>query len=100
MATKAKEKQRLPIMDNWSDQKIHEFWKTHDSADYWDETEPVRVKVFAKAQRAVSVKLNEDDISRLKSLAQHMGIGHTTLIRLWIKQRLNRESKSVPHSTR
>ncbi|MBI1741877.1 hypothetical protein HYR54_02295 [Candidatus Acetothermia bacterium] len=98
MATKMK--RRLPNMDSWSDQKIHDFWKTHDSADYWEETEPIRVKAVSKAQRAVSVKLNEKDILRLKSLAQHMGIGHTTLIRLWIKQRLSRESKTAIRSAR
>jgi len=99
MTTKLKMKKRLPDMTKWSDQRIHEFWKTHDSADYWEETEPVRVKAIAKA-RAVSVKLTEADITQLKSLAQHLGIGHTTLIRLWVKQRLNREAKAATHSGR
>jgi len=98
MATKLKMKKRLPDMTKWSDQRIHEFWKTHDSADYWEETQLVRLKAIAKA-RAVSVKLTEADITQLKSLAQHLGIGHTTLIRLWIKQRLHREAKQPIRST-
>lgn len=86
--SKSKSKKKLPDMTNWSDEEIHDFWKTHDSADYWDQTEPADVKAKRPRQRAVSVKLDEHDIAALKKIAREMGIGHTTLIRIWIKEKL------------
>lgn len=38
--------------------------------------------------RAVSLWLLEEDIEKLKEIAQEKGIGHTTLIRMWVKERL------------
>jgi transposase-like protein len=38
--------------------------------------------------RAVAVWLDEGDIARLKEVAQEMGIGHTTLMRMWLRERL------------
>jgi len=38
--------------------------------------------------RAVSLWLAEEDIERLKGIAQEKGIGHTTLIRMWVKEKL------------
>lgn len=87
--TKAqKEPKRLPDMSNWTDKAIHEFWKTHDSADYWDQMQEVEVKAQREGQRAVSVKLDESDIVLLRTIAKRLGLGHTTLIRIWIKEKL------------
>jgi len=85
---------KLPDMTDWSDEKIHEFWKTHDSADYWDQTEPADVTAKRPRQQAISIKLDEQDIAALKKIARDMGIGHTTLIRFWIKEKL----KKIPIS--
>jgi len=79
---------RLPDMTDWSDEAIAEFWATHDAADYADETEPADVTFERPGQRAVSVKMDEADIEALKRIAHEMGIGHTTLIRMWVKERL------------
>ena len=38
--------------------------------------------------RAVAVWLDEGDIVRLKEIAREKGIGHTTLIRMWIREKL------------
>ncbi len=80
-----KKPKQLPDMSDWTDKAIHEFWKTHDSADYWDQMQEVAVQAQRKGQRAVSVKL---DIALLKAIAKRLGLGHTTLIRLWIKEKL------------
>jgi len=92
--TKKSKTKKLPDMTDWSEEEIHEFWKTHDSADYWEETEPVEIKAERPRQRAVSVKLDERDITRLKRIAREKGIGHTTLIRMWIKEKLKEQPAS------
>ncbi|MFB6271371.1 MAG: hypothetical protein ABEL51_00610 [Salinibacter sp.] len=38
--------------------------------------------------RAVSVWLADEDVAQLKVIAHEKGIGHTTLIRMWIRERL------------
>lgn len=43
--------------------------------------------------RAVSLWLMEEDIEKLKAIAHQKGIGHTTLIRMWVKEKL-KELKS------
>jgi hypothetical protein len=78
---------KLPDMTDWSDQQIHEFWKSHDSADYWEETKPVQV-VAIRRQRVVPVRLDERDIISLKKLAQQLGVDPALLIRRWIKEKL------------
>jgi|GEM_PF-5388393 len=43
--------------------------------------------------RALSVWFLEEDIERLKEIARQKGIGHTTLVRMWVKERLQRERR-------
>ena len=38
--------------------------------------------------RSISFWLGEDDIKRLKKIAQEKGVGHTTLVRMWVKEKL------------
>ena len=42
-------------------------------------------------KRALSVWLTEEDIEALKRIAHERGIGHTTLVRMWVKDRLRVE---------
>lgn len=81
-------RKRLPDMSQWTAKQIHEFWKTHSSANYWDETEEVEVTVRKRARKPVSVKLSEADLKLLKRIARERGLGYTTLLRLWIKEKL------------
>jgi predicted DNA binding CopG/RHH family protein len=91
----AKQKpKKLPDMTEWTAREIHEFWKTHSSADYWDETEEVEVEVGRRPRRPVSVKLSDEDVKALKRIAEEKGMGYTTLLRVWIKEKL-REAQTT-----
>lgn len=87
-------RKKLPDMTNWTARQIHEFWKTHSSADYWDETEEVEVEVCKRPRRPVSVKLSDSDVKALKRIASEKGMGYTTLLRVWIKDKL-REAQTA-----
>jgi predicted DNA binding CopG/RHH family protein len=39
-------------------------------------------------KRALSVWLTEEDIEALKRIAHERGIGHTTLVRMWVREKL------------
>ena len=47
-------------------------------------------------KRALSVWLTEEDIEALKIIAHRKGIGHTTLVRMWVKERLQKEAEPEP----
>ncbi len=38
----------------------------------------------------------EEDVEKLKAIAREKGIGHTTLIRMWVKEKLH-ERNLKPH---
>ncbi len=69
------------------------FWDTHDSTDFLDETEAVNVTfVDARpAMKQISLRLDPSVIDQLKSLATSKGIGYQTMIRMWVMERLGNE---------
>ena len=76
-------------MSDWTAKQIHEFWKTRSSADYWEDTEEVEVEVLRRPRQPVSVKLSEEDLEIIKRIAAEKGMGYTTLLRVWIKEKLH-----------
>ena len=92
---KTEAKKRLPDFEKMSLEEIAEFWETHDSADYWDQMEDVTDQVHFKrpAEKTVSVRITEEDLNKLKRIAAEKGLGHTTLIRVWIKEKLHEAAK-------
>lgn len=83
---------KLPDMSDWTAKEVHEFWKMHSSADYCDQTEEVEVEVARHPHRPISVKLSEQDLKMLKRIARDKGLGYTTLLRIWIEERLHEEA--------
>jgi len=76
-----------------SEQEEAEFWATHDSTEYLDDTEPVDV-TFVDARppkKQISLRLDADVIAELKAVARSKGIGYQTLIRMWVMERLAQE---------
>lgn len=65
-----------------------EFWDTHDFSDFKDETTPVEVKVSPNLSELVPVRLAAESLVQLETEAKRMGIGTSTLIRMWVLERL------------
>ena len=68
------------------------FWDTHSPEDFPEEFEDVQVR-FSRplVKRGLTVKLNEATIRRLREIADAQGIGPTTLVRMWILERLREQ---------
>jgi len=82
-------KKKLPDMTNWSNKQIAEFFLTHSTADYWDDMEDANDVEWVKpCKPTVALRLDEADIKQIKDLAEKQGIGYTTLIRMWVKEKL------------
>lgn len=85
---KSKNKKKLPDMTDWSDEEIAQFWETHSSADYWEELEPVAVEIVRPEKAVVALRLDKPLVEQVKAIAAAKGIGYTTLLRVWIKEKL------------
>lgn len=74
-------------------QEESDFWDTHDSTDYLDETAPVDITfIDARPNKTqISLRLEPETISKLKELAKRKGVGYQTLIRMWVMERLAQE---------
>jgi predicted DNA binding CopG/RHH family protein len=70
------------------------FWDSHDSIDFLDETEAIDVSfVDARpAMKQISLRLDSSVIDQLKSIAAGKGIGYQTMIRMWVMERLGQET--------
>ncbi len=77
------------------------WWDTHDAADVWDELEPINVKVSPTvlSESIMSVRLPEATLDRLRKRADKKGVGHTTLARMWIMERLDQEERDESRAT-
>jgi hypothetical protein len=85
---KEEEEKKLPDFSKMTLEEIAKFWDTHDSADYWDQMEEVDIDFKRRLDRTVTIKIASSDLERLKRIARERDIGHTTLIRSWIKEKL------------
>jgi hypothetical protein len=70
------------------------FWDTHSTADYEDEFKPVRVRVAKRLSTGVTIRFDPETLRRLRAIAQEQGIGPTTLIRMWVLERLKQQEVS------
>jgi predicted DNA binding CopG/RHH family protein len=85
---------RIPSFNNIEEEA--EFWDTHDFTDFWEESRPANVVIdpSLRKQRRLTVRLDEADEQEIERRAKSLGVGSSTLVRMWIKERLNQERKA------
>ncbi len=83
---KAAETSRIPEFKSREEEA--EFWDTHSFADYWDEFKPVEVQFAKNLSEGLTIRLDPQTIAEVRSLAKEQGIGPTTLMRMWVLERL------------
>ena len=73
-----------------------EFWGTHDSVHYLDDTQPAEVTFMDARPRKqpISLRIDPDAIDQLKDIASRKGMGYQTLMRMWVMERLEQETKT------
>ncbi len=76
-----------------TEQEEAEFWATHDSIDFVEDTEAVDVTFIDNRppKKQIALRLDGETIDALKAVASRKGIGYQTLIRLWVNERLIQE---------
>jgi hypothetical protein len=79
---------RIPAFNTIEEEA--EFWDTHSFTDFKEELVPVEVRVGGALSSPLSVRLDQDDRQELDRRAREMGVGPSTLVRMWVKERLAR----------
>lgn len=70
-----------------------EFWQTHDSEDYYSEPVEEEIKfVPVRRTKAMAVRLEPETFAALEKRARALGVGPSTLTRMWILEHLQREA--------
>ncbi len=74
-------------------QEEAEFWDTHDSTDYADFSTPVKIEVSPNLTSVLTIRIEGEDFEQLAQRARELGIGTSTLARIWIRERLPQEGR-------
>jgi hypothetical protein len=83
-----KTKHREPILHFATHEEEAAWWEKHDLSDYWHQFKPIDVRVAKNLSQGLMVRLDRDTMTQLRQRAQREGVGPTTLIRMWVKERL------------
>lgn len=78
-----------------SEDEEREFWATHDSTDYFDWAKAERV-VFPNLKpttRTISLRLPNSMLDGLKVAANKRDVPYQSLIKMFLKERLDEELK-------
>lgn len=71
------------------------FWDTHSFASHWDKFKPVQVQFAKNLSQGITVRLDSGSLNKLRSLADHRGLGPTTLARMWILEQLRKAERPM-----
>ncbi|MCL4508024.1 MAG: BrnA antitoxin family protein [Chloroflexi bacterium] len=70
------------------------FWDTHSPEEFPEEFAEASVQFERPLiKRGLTVKLSEETIGQLRTLAGAQGIGPSTLARMWILERLQEQGR-------
>src|SRR3990172_10061719 len=88
---KNRKKSRIPKFKSYEEQA--NWWDTHDTTEFEDEFKPVKLEVIKPLIHILGVRLDAKTIDRLSQLGDEMGVGPSTLVRMWIMEKLKSFSK-------
>ncbi len=77
--------------------KVPKFQSYEEEAEWWDRQDVTEIEglelveedIFVKPRKqVVSIRLEPGLVDLLKKVARERGIGHTTLVRMWVLEKL------------
>jgi hypothetical protein len=82
-----------------------EWFDTHDTTEYEDEFEEVSEDIRfvvsrGRPKKPITVRMDELALARLTKQAQKLGVGPSTLARMWILEHLRETATKPPSSHR
>jgi len=88
MVIQKKKSKKLPSFNRMSDEEIAQFWDNHSFVDYWDDMKEVQVIAKRLPTEVIGLRLEKKDLEQIKRFSQKLGLGYSTLLRVWIKEKL------------
>lgn len=88
-----KKKSRIPNFKNYEEEA--RFWDTHSITDFLDELRPVKVHFAKNLSDTLTLRLDAPTLIELRQKAQNIGVGPTTLARMWILEKLQPRRKTA-----
>jgi predicted DNA binding CopG/RHH family protein len=69
------------------------FWETHDSSDYvdWSKAQRARFPNLKLSTKAISLRLPEGTLDRIKVAANKRDMPYQSLIKYWLNEKLKAE---------
>lgn len=73
-----------------------EFEQDADNEELWEEVPaPARSRGRKTLGTQVTIRLDHRSAEQLREIAQHRGVGYTSLLRSWVEERLNSEIATI-----
>lgn len=93
MSAKAhiKDMKKPKVRREWNDQELRAYYDRTSVLDEGGRIRPLRV-AFQKPRRLVALRLDGDILEGVRRVAMMKGLNTSTLMRMWIAERLRRES--------
>jgi len=87
---------RKKIPDFESEDKEREFWSNADSVDYvdWDNAKRAILPDLKPSHKTISLRLPAMMLAQLKALANKRDVPYQSLLKLFLKERLDAELTS------
>ncbi len=79
----------IPAFNSYEEEA--NFWDTHSTADFTNETEAVKVHATRGLSANVQVRFEPETDHELEAIARERGMKKATLIRTWVLDRLRQE---------
>jgi predicted DNA binding CopG/RHH family protein len=73
-----------------SEAEERKFWETHDSTDYvdWSKGERVRFPELKPSTTAISLRLPQGLLERIKIEANKRDVPYQSLIKVWLREKV------------
>lgn len=78
-----------------TDDEAAKFWETHGFEDYHRDTKEAEIRFVKKPKKAITIRLDSDDIKTVEVVAHRKGLSYTSLLRMWIKEQLTKETRKI-----
>ena len=78
----------IPVFENEEDERA--FWESHDSTRHidWGKAQPVRLPNLKPSSTAISIRLPNALLERLKIAANKRDVPYQSLIKTWLSEKI------------
>ncbi|MER3447839.1 MAG: hypothetical protein C4291_13860 [Candidatus Dadabacteria bacterium] len=79
-----------------SDREAAEFWNTHSLKEFEGDLEFLKEKIFVKTEKQVmTIRVDKKLVDAIKAIAREKGINYSTLARMWLIERIKKETEEI-----